>query len=116
MDSKTRTYEFAIKVIKFIEKLPSDMTTQILAKQLLRAATSIGANIVEAQASPSRKDFSNYFSHSLKSANETKYWLRLLQDAHKADSLLVNALLKEVDEIGNILGSSILTLRGRRKL
>jgi four helix bundle protein len=116
MDSKARTYQFAVKIIGFMDKLPNDMTTRILAVQLLRAATSIGANIMEAQASPTRKDFANYFSHSLKSAYETKYWLRLLQDVHKADSLLIDDLLKEADEIGNILGASIMTLRGKRRL
>jgi len=91
------------------------MSTRVIAKQLLRAATSIGANIIEAQASPSRKDFTNFFNHSLKSANETKYWLGLLKDTNKTDSQSINSLLKEIDEIANILGSSILTLRGKRK-
>jgi four helix bundle protein len=92
------------------------MSTRIIVKQLLRAATSIGANIVEAQASPSRKDFTNFFSYSLKSANETKYWLELLKDVNKSDSQTINTLIKEVDDIANILGSSILTLKGKKKL
>jgi four helix bundle protein len=116
MDSKTRTYQFALKIINFIDKLPNNMSTQIITKQLLRAATSIGANIIEAQASPSRKDFTNFFNYSLKSANETKYWLELLKDANKADSQTISVLIKEVDEIANILGSSILTLRGKKVL
>jgi len=116
MDSKTRSYQFALKIIGFIDKLPRDMSTQIIAKQLLRAATSIGANIVEAQASPSRRDFTNFFNHSLKSANETKYWLELLRDANKTDKETINELIKEASDIANILGSSILTLKGKRKL
>ena|SRR3989338_7856710 len=116
MDSKTRSYQFALKVIKFIDALPHDASTQIMAKQLLRAATSIGANIIEAQASPSRRDFANYFSHSLKSANETKYWLGLLKDTDKAKGEVIDNLLKETDVIANILGSSVLTLKGKRKL
>ena len=115
MDSKTRAYQFALKVINFIDNLPRDMSTQIIARQLLRASTSIGANIIEAQASPSRKDFTNFFNHSLKSANETKYWLELLRDANKCDKENISALLKEVTEIANILGSSILTLKGKKK-
>ena len=90
------------------------MSVQIIAKQLLRAATSIGANIIEAQASPSRKDFTNFFHHSLKSANETKYWLELLKDSGKVSSEAINPLIQEVAEISNILGSSILTLKGRK--
>jgi four helix bundle protein len=115
MDSKTRTYQFALKIINFIDELPNNMSTQIITKQLLRAATSIGANIIEAQASPSRKDFTNFFNHSLKSANETKYWLCLLKDANKADKEITNSLIKEADGIANILGASILTLRGKKK-
>jgi len=116
MDSKTRSYQFALRIIGFIDKLPRDMSTQIIAKQLLRAATSIGANIIEAQASPSRRDFTNFFNHSLKSANETKYWLELLRDSNKADKETIINLIKETSDIANILGSSILTLKGRRKL
>ena len=115
MDSKTRTYQFALKIIGFIDSLPNDMSTQIIAKQLLRAATSIGANIIEAQASPSKRDFTNFFNHSLKSANETKYWLELLKDANKTDKDTITILIKEAGEIANILGSSILTLRGKNK-
>ena len=115
MDSKTRTYQFALKTIKFIDKLPRDTSTQIIAKQLLRAATSIGANIIEAQASPSRRDFANFFSHSLKSANETKYWLSLLRDTNKADREILSGLIKEVDDIANILGASVITLKNRKR-
>jgi four helix bundle protein len=115
MDSKTRAYQFALKIIRFIDKLPNDMSTKIIARQLLRAATSIGANIIEAQASPSRKDFTNFFSYSLKSANETKYWLGLLNDTNKVDRETINPLVKEAEEISNILGSSILTLKGKKK-
>ncbi|MGE4357346.1 MAG: four helix bundle protein [Candidatus Omnitrophota bacterium] len=115
MDSKTRAYQFALRIIKFIDILPRDASTQIIAKQLLRSATSIGANINEAQASSSRKDFTNFFNHSLKSANETKYWLNLLKDAGKIEGEEIDNLIKEVCEIANILGSSILTLRGKKK-
>lgn len=113
MDSKIRAYNFSLKIIGFIDTLPKETSTQIIAKQLLRAATSIGANIVEAQASSSRKDFTNFFHHSLKSANETIYWLGLLRDAKKTDSS-IEELIKEANELSKILGSSILTLKGKR--
>ncbi|HPM42684.1 MAG TPA: four helix bundle protein [Candidatus Omnitrophota bacterium] len=115
MDSTKRAYNFALNIIKFIDKLPKNTSDQIISKQLLRAATSIGANMTEAKASPSRKDFTNFFNHSLKSANETRYWLELLRDSSKADRVVVDSLLKEVTELSNILGASILTLRGCRK-
>lgn len=115
MDSKTRTYKFALRIIEFMDKLPKDITTYIIGKQLLRAATSIGANIVEAQASSSRRDFTNFFSYSLKSANETKYWLELLRDSNKVGKDKIEPLITEVNAISRILGSSVLTLRGRNK-
>ena len=114
MDSKTRTYKFALKVISLVDSLPNNVSALIIGKQLLRAATSIGANVVEAQASPSRRDFTNYFNHALKSANETTYWLELLREANKGDMQIINVLIKETREIACILASSILTLKGKR--
>ena len=72
MNSQEKTYQYALKIINLIKILPKNTPNSIIGKQLLRAATSIGANICEAQASPSRKDFTNFFTHSLKSAHETK--------------------------------------------
>lgn len=80
-DIKKRSYPFALEIIKFINSLPKNKTAEIIGTQLLRAATSIGANIIEAQASSSKRDFVNFFHHSLKSANETKFWLCLLRDS-----------------------------------
>ncbi|OHA24317.1 MAG: hypothetical protein A3D50_02180, partial [Candidatus Taylorbacteria bacterium RIFCSPHIGHO2_02_FULL_44_12] len=74
----------------------------------------IGANIIEAQAGSSKKDFTNFFSHALKSANESKFWLGLLRDSGKADKQRAETLLQETKELANILGSSIVTLRGKR--
>lgn len=87
---KHRAYQYSIKVIEFIDTLPKDVSTDIIAKQLLRSTTSIGANIVEAKGASSKRDFTNFFSHSLKSANESLYWLGLLRDAKKIN----NAQLK----------------------
>jgi four helix bundle protein len=81
---------------------------------LLRSATSIGANVVEAQAATSRKDYTNFFAHALKSANETKFWLGLLQDSGKTKGEPTDKLQKEANEIANILAASILTLKGKR--
>lgn len=115
MDSKIRAYQFSLKVIKLVDALPKDASAQIIAKQLLRAATSIGANIIEAQGSSSRRDFINFFHHSLKSANETRYWLEILRDSNKAQGS-IDELIKETDELAKILGASILTLKGKRTL
>jgi len=115
MKLKDRTYQYSIKVIEFLDNLSKDNSTQIISKQLLRSATSIGANIVEAQASSSKKDFTKFFNYSLKSANESVYWLSLLKDAKKINNNQIEYLLNETKELAKILGSSILTLKGKNK-
>jgi len=112
---KERTYQYSIKIIEFLDNLPKDNSAQIISKQLLRSATSIGANIVEAQASSSKKDFTKYFNYSLKSANESVYWLGLLKDAKRINNNQIEYLLNETKELAKILGSSILTLKSKNK-
>jgi four helix bundle protein len=113
-DLKQRAYKYSIKIIEFLDSLPRDMSTSVIANQLLRSATSVGANLVEAKGSSSKKDFTNFFSHALKSANESLYWLGLLRDAKKISNPELKYLLNETKELANILGSSILTLKGKR--
>ena len=112
---KYRAYVFALSIIRFIDSLDKkDYTIRIISDQILRSATSIGANIIEARGSSSKKDFTNFFTYSLKSANETKFWLGLLRDSGKAPRDFSNQLLTEVAEVASILGSSILTLKGKK--
>jgi len=113
-DLKHRAYQYSIKIIEFLDTLPKDVSTGIITKQLLRSATSIGANIVEAKGASSKRDFTNFFSHSLKSANESLYWLGLLRDGKKMNNPQIEYLLNETKELANMLGSSILTLKGKR--
>ena len=117
VELKRRAYSFALEVIKFIDSLDKrDISVEIVLKQLLRSATSIGANVIEAQAGSSRRDFINFFAYALKSANESRFWLGLLKDSGKAKGDEVTQLLQEVTELANILGASILTLKGKRNL
>ncbi len=112
---KYRCYYFSIEIIKFLGVLPEKRIYWVISDQLLRSATSIGANIVEAKASSSKRDFIKFFEIALKSANETKYWLGLLRDSTQADKDKINSLLKEVEEISKMLGSSLLTLKNKNK-
>lgn len=117
IDLKKRAYFYALDIIKFIDGLGrDDFTVQIISKQLLRSATSVGANIIEAQAGSTKKDFTNFFTYALKSANESKFWLGLLRDSGKADKNKANTLLQETIEIANILAASVMTLKGKKKL
>ena|SRR3989338_8481116 len=113
-DLKKRSYVYALEIIRLLESLPKEYISQTLGKQLLRSATSVGANIIEAQASGSRKDFSNFYRYALKSANESKFWLGLLKDSSKALTDKVGPILDETNELANIIASCIITIRGER--
>lgn len=112
---KKRMYAWTLSVVRVMDAMPRDINSNtVIAKQLLRSATSVGANYIEAQAASSKKDFTNFIHISLKSANESKYWLALLRDLQKIEKSKADALLLELTEIANILGASILTLKGRK--
>ncbi|MDD5043534.1 MAG: four helix bundle protein [Patescibacteria group bacterium] len=112
IDIKKRAYIFSLEILRFLRGLDrKDWILEVMTKQLLRCATSIGANIIEAQAASSRKDFINFLTVALKSANETKYWLGLLRDGQKLD---IDKLLKEVDELSKILAAIIMSAKGKR--
>jgi len=114
LDIKIRAYRFALRIITLIDSLSNCRANIVIGDQLIRSATSIGANIIEAQSASSKKDFKNFLNHSLKSANETKFWLALLRDSGKKSTDEINPLLNETRELANILASSILTLKNKR--
>lgn len=111
---KKRLYAFTLELIKFLDKLPKDNISRRIGDQLLRSGTSIIGNFVEGQAASSRKDFTNFFNISLKSANESKLWFALLRDGGRIKPADIKWFLNELDEIANIFASSILTLKGRK--
>lgn len=111
---KKRLYRWVLRLIKFIDKLPKDSVSNVLGRQLLRSGTSILSNYIEANSASSKKDFINFFTYSLKSANESKVWLTLLRDTGKGNQEEIKWLLNELTEIANILASSILTLKGKK--
>ena len=113
---KYRAYRYSIRIVKFASLLPRQKIFLIIIDQLVRSATSIGANIVEAQSASSKRDFIKFYEIALKSANETKYWLGILRDAtDTGKNSEINELLEEIKIIANILGSSLLTLKGKNK-
>ncbi|MBP8591501.1 four helix bundle protein [Candidatus Shapirobacteria bacterium] len=112
----SRLIRFSIRTIRFAEELRKERSIWPIADQLVRAVTSIGANVVEAKSSSLKKDYIKFFEIALKSANEAKYWYLPIREGvanvelkRKADELL-----SEADEISKILGSSILTLKGKK--
>lgn len=96
-----KSFDFALQIIELYKELVNQKEF-ILSKQLLKSGTSIGANVEEALAGISKKDFTAKMSISSKEARETRYWLRLYQ-ASKLVDLNYSSYLKEIDEIINIL-------------
>lgn len=113
-DLKERCYRFGLRVIGLADKLPNKRSAWIIIDQLIRSATSIGANLVEARASSSRLEFKKFNEIALKSANESKYWLCLLRDSGLAEKAIVIDLLAEVVEISNMLAVGIMKLKGKK--
>ena len=106
-----RAFDLARKTIALTDKFPRKRSAWVITDQLIRAITSIAANIIEAQAASSNKDFINFLSYALKSGNESKYWLELSKDLDQKLIKDIDYLLKETDEIVKILGSSIVKLK-----
>lgn len=77
-----KSYDFALRIVKLYPLLSQREKEYVLSKQLLRSATSIGANIEEAIGGQSKRDFYAKLTIAYKEARETKYWLRLLSDAN----------------------------------
>ena len=103
-DLQGRLFRFAFDVIKMLRILKGGTDLKVISNQLIKAATSSGANYEEAQAAVSRTDFGYKISISLKEMRESNYWLRLLGELYKQNSEIVR-LIKESIELKNILGS-----------
>ena len=104
---KEKSFQFALKIISFYRVLISE-NEFIISKQLLKSGTSIGANIEEALAGQTKKDFIAKMSISSKEARETKYWLRLLSESELTEND-VSFLLDGIDEIIRMLTSIVKT-------
>lgn len=111
---KERAYEFAINIIKLVEKLPKDTAGFILGRQLVKSGTSIGANVEETTGAFSKDDFTFKMNIALKEARETNYWLRLVKDSKMLKSTEVEGTLYESENIKNILSAIVRTSKERR--
>jgi four helix bundle protein len=111
-DIKERTFSFALEIFRLCRSLDSKAwALRVLAQQLLRSGTSIGANVQEAQAGQSRADFISKYNIALKEARETLYWLRLLDASGELSNGSCQALLSEADEIARVIASIILSTK-----
>jgi four helix bundle protein len=110
-DLNARIYQFALDVIELTNLLPNKRSAWVIADQLIRAATSIGANVVEGKAASSRLEFKKYYEIALKSANESKYWLHLLTDSKLVEAERAEKLISENAEICNMLAAGVMKLK-----
>jgi len=110
----SRLIKFTVKTIELCDTIKEEKLLVSIINQVIRSASSIGANVVEARAASSKKDYIKFFEIALKSTNETIYWFMVIEKVSKTikhDDL--RELKLEVIEIAKVLGSSILTLKGK---
>jgi four helix bundle protein len=103
----TKSFDFALQIIELYKQMKAQ-NEYVLSKQVLRSGTSIGANVEEAMAGISKRDFIHKMSIASKEARETKYWLRLIQHSQIVDVEISN-LLVQVEELIRILTSIVKT-------
>lgn len=109
-----RTASFSGNIIDFVRKIKKDIVTAPLISQLVRSATSIGANYCEANGASSKKDFKNKIYICKKEAKETKYWLQLLGKASIENIEGCRKYWQEAHELTMIFSKIIITLEGKK--
>ncbi len=113
---QTKSYAFALRIVKLYQYLVKEKQEYVLSKQLVKSGTSIGANVEEAIGGQSQKDFQAKLSISYKEARETHYWLRLMQDSGYLNPTESKSLLEDCSELLKILGSIQLTMKNQTRI
>jgi four helix bundle protein len=109
---KDKSYAFALEIIGLVRKFPRNNEGFIIGKQLLRSATSIGANVEEAVSAFTKNDFTYKMSLALKEARETNYWLRLVRDS-KMIKIEIDSYVKSSEELRKILIAIVKKSKGK---
>jgi four helix bundle protein len=110
-DLKDRTYKFAVEIVKFCMILFKNPELREVGRQLIKAGTSVGANVEEADGSRSRKEFGSKTAIARNEAKETRFWLRVIMDSNvlhnKTNIEWARRLIIECEELTRILSSII---------
>ncbi len=109
---EARTVLFAVNTLAYLRTVPYDVATKVIAFQLGKSASSIGANYHEANRAISRDDFAHKISISLKEANESVYWLKVVKGV-LGESTQLQGLLQEALELRNLFQSILSSVKGR---
>ena len=108
-----KSFAFAIRIVKFYNYLCEEKKEFVLSKQVLRSGTSIGANAREGRNAQSNADFVNKLSIALKEADETQYWLELMESSDLISDDEYESLHNDLSELVAMLTSSIKTIKGK---
>jgi len=115
-DLEKRTKNFGISIIRFCKSIIKDNINNILINQLVRSATSIGANYCEANGASSKRDFKNKIYICKKEAKETKYWLEVIAQLDPRYKDKAKLLWKEAQELTLIFSKIILSMDHKKDL
>jgi len=115
-DIRSRAYKYALRAVRLFQYLRKhrDEAGRIISRQYLRAATSVGANIEEAQASESRADFVHKLGIAQKEARESLFWLRLLADSAIVPASRLNPLMRESQEIIAVITAIVVSTKSKK--
>ena len=113
-DLRSRTSEFALRIIRLYTSLPKTTEAQVIGKQVLRSGTSIGAHYREGHRAKSDADIVNKFQTALQELDETDYWLDLLVKAGIVHTSKVESLIKETNELIAIFTTIVTKIKKRR--
>lgn len=109
-----KSYNFSLRIVKLYYYLVERNKEYVIAKQILKSGTSIGANIEEAIGGFSKKDFIHKIQISYKEARETIYWLKLMKDSGLLEEDMAESLIKDCEEILKIITSILKTAKKNR--
>ena len=112
-DLKDRTRQYAIRVIQLVNAAPSSITGQVIVKQLVRSATSVGANYRSACRARSKAEFIAKLQISLEESDETLYWLELMKELRLVDDADLDRIMVEGDELTAIFVTALKTARNK---
>ena len=110
---KKRTKKFALDAIKLCDTLPHTRAGNVIASQLMRSATSVGANYRAVCRARSKRDFVSKLGITLEETDESIYWMEILIESGMKTEQHVSALMKEGDELAAIFNASLHTARGQ---
>jgi four helix bundle protein len=113
-DLKGRTKKFAVKIVRIVDRLPRSIASEVVGRQLVRSATSTGANYRAACRARSKAEFIAKLQITLEESDETQYWLELLLELDMLDQQVLHDSLQEADELTAIFVSALKTARSRR--